>query len=59
MASSTFGAITDSALRVATARAGSRGKRRQLDGLWYYLADTEGLEDAAHGPMQRRMFARG
>lgn len=34
-----------------------RGKRRQLDGLWYYLADTEGLEDAAHGPMQRRMFA--
>jgi hypothetical protein len=34
-----------------------RGKRRQLDGLWYYLADSEGLDDAAHGPIQRRIFA--
>jgi hypothetical protein len=32
-----------------------RGRRRQLDGLWYYLADSEGLDDAAHGPMQRRI----
>lgn len=32
-----------------------RGDRRQLDGLWYYLADTEGLEDAAHGPRQGRL----
>lgn len=37
-----------------------RGDRSQLDGLWYFLADTEGLEaDAAHGPMQPRLFARG
>jgi hypothetical protein len=36
-----------------------RGDRRQLDGLWYYLADSEGLEDCAHGPMQRRLFAPG
>jgi hypothetical protein len=31
-----------------------RGDRRQLDGLWYYLADSEGLNDHAHGPMQPR-----
>jgi hypothetical protein len=31
-----------------------RGARKQLDGLWYYLADTEGEQDAAHGPMQPR-----
>lgn len=36
------------------------GDRAQLDGIWYYLADSEGLEhDAAHGPMQPRLFARG
>ena len=34
-----------------------RGRRRQLDGLWYYLADSEGLDDAAHGPMQSRLFS--
>lgn len=34
-----------------------RGRRAQLDGLWYYLADSEGEEDAAHGPHQRRIFA--
>jgi hypothetical protein len=34
-----------------------RGRRAQLDGLWYYLADTEGLDDASHGPLQRRLFA--
>lgn len=34
-----------------------RGDRRQLDGLWYYLADTTGEEDAAHGPMQARLFS--
>lgn len=34
-----------------------RGDRRQLDGLWYYLADTEGEQDAAHGPMQPRLFS--
>jgi hypothetical protein len=34
-----------------------RGRRKQLDGLWYYLTDTEGLEsDPAHGAMQRRLF---
>jgi hypothetical protein len=33
-----------------------RGDRRQLDGLWYYLADSEGEDDAAHGPMQARLF---
>jgi hypothetical protein len=31
-----------------------RGDRRQLDGLWYYLADSEGLNDVAHGPLQPR-----
>lgn len=37
-----------------------RGNRRQLDGLWYYLADSEGLShDAAHGPMQARLFSLG
>lgn len=37
-----------------------RGDRAQLDGLWYYLADSEGHEqDAAHGPHQRRLFAAG
>jgi hypothetical protein len=36
-----------------------RGDRKQLDGLWYYLADTAGLDDAAHGPMQPRLFALG
>lgn len=36
-----------------------RGDRSQLDGLWYYLSDTEGLHDAAHGPMQCRLpFAK-
>lgn len=34
-----------------------RGRRAQLDGLWYYLADTEGLDDASHGPHQRRLFS--
>ena len=34
-----------------------RGNRRQLDGLWYYLADSDGTDDAAHGPMQPRLFA--
>jgi hypothetical protein len=36
-----------------------RGSRRQLDGLWYYLADSSGLDDAAHGPMQCRLFPLG
>ena len=37
-----------------------RGDRRQLDGLWYYLADSSGSEhDAAHGPSQPRLFALG
>jgi hypothetical protein len=35
-----------------------RGRRAQLDGLWYYLADTEGLDDPAHGPLQGRLFGR-
>lgn len=35
-----------------------RGDRSQLDGLWYYLADSsEHQNDAAHGPMQPRLFA--
>jgi hypothetical protein len=35
-----------------------RGDRRQLDGLWYYLADSSGH---AHdkGPLQPRLFALG
>lgn len=35
-----------------------RGDRRQLDGLWYYLADSSGR---AHdrGPLQPRLFALG
>lgn len=36
-----------------------RGSRKQLDGLWYYLADSSGLPDAAHGPMQCRLFPLG
>lgn len=36
-----------------------RGSRRQLDGLWYYLADSSGLDDASHGPMQARLFPLG
>jgi hypothetical protein len=34
-----------------------RGDRSQLDGLWYYLADSAGLEDdPAHGATQLRLF---
>lgn len=37
-----------------------RGDRAQLDGLWYYLADSEGLDaDPTHGPAQPRLFALG
>ena len=38
-----------------------RGDRTQLDGLWYYLADSsDSIDDAAHGPMQPRFaFAGG
>lgn len=37
-----------------------RGNRAQLDGLWYYLADSSDLpNDAAHGPMQPRLFSLG
>lgn len=36
-----------------------RGDRRQLDGLWYFLADSSGLDDAAHGPLQPRLFGLG
>jgi hypothetical protein len=37
-----------------------RGDRSQLDGLWYYLADSSDLpHDAAHGPLQPRLFALG
>lgn len=31
-----------------------RGCRKQLDGLWYYLSDSSGAADLAHGPMQSR-----
>ncbi len=37
-----------------------RGDRSQLDGLWYYLADSSNMpHDAAHGPHQPRLFAAG
>jgi hypothetical protein len=37
-----------------------RGRRAQLDGLWYYLADSSDMpHDAAHGPMQPRLFSQG
>lgn len=37
-----------------------RGDRTQLDGLWYYLADSTDMpHDAAHGPHQPRLFALG
>lgn len=37
-----------------------RGKRTQLDSLWHYLADSEGLElDPFHGAMQTRLFPLG
>lgn len=36
-----------------------RGRRKQLDGLWYYLADTSGqTSDHHHGPMQSRLALR-
>jgi hypothetical protein len=35
-----------------------RGSRRQLDGLWYYLADSSGEAQDA-GPMQPRLFTLG
>lgn len=36
-----------------------RGDQKQLAGLWYYLADSEGIQDAAHGPLQPRLFSMG
>jgi hypothetical protein len=35
-----------------------RGSRRQLDGLWYYLADSSG-QSRDSGPTQPRLFALG
>jgi len=32
-----------------------RGDRKQLDGLWYYLADSSGVTDSEQGPMQYRL----
>ena len=32
-----------------------RGNRRQLDAVWYFLADTQLIGDPADGPMQARL----